>query len=332
MKKRKLGGSNVEITPVVFGAWAAGGWMWGGNERSDSVAAIRASIEAGVTSIDTAPIYGQGLSEEIVGEAIRDFPRAELQILTKCGLRWDIEAGEYFFESEGNDGRPVHTYRYAARDSVIAECEASLQRLGTDYLDLLQLHWPDPTTPIAETMEALATLVNQGKVRAVGVSNYSLAQMKEAEQTISLSSNQMPYSMVLREIESDLVPYCIEHGKGILAYSPLQRGVLTGKYKPGHRFNRGDHRVEHVFFKDANIERINAFLDSIRPIADAHGATLTQFVIAWTIAQPGITAALVGARDAEQAMANAKGGDIELSSDEISQINARLDALSLETD
>ncbi|HVE15104.1 MAG TPA: aldo/keto reductase, partial [Chthoniobacterales bacterium] len=284
----------------------------------------------GVSSIDTAPIYGQGFSEEIVGEAIRGVPRHEIQLLTKCGLRWDTEQGEYFFESEGNDGKPVRTYRYAARDSVIAECEASLKRLGTDYLDLLQLHWPDPTTPIEETMEAFATLVNQGKVRAVGVSNYSVEQMITAEETISLSSNQVAYSMVNRGIETDLVPHCLEHGKGILAYSPLQRGVLTGKYEPGHAFGSGDHRARNEFFQPENIRRINAFLDSIKPIADAHGATMAQLVIAWTVAQPGITAALVGARDAEQARANARGADFKLSVEEIADINGKLDVLTLE--
>jgi aryl-alcohol dehydrogenase-like predicted oxidoreductase len=330
MEIRKLGNTELEITPVVFGAWAVGGWMWGGNDRAKSIEAIRASIDAGVTSIDTAPIYGQGFSEELVGEAIRGLPRHDLQILTKCGLRWDVEAGEYFFESEGNDGRPVRTYRYAARDSVIAECEASLQRLGIDYIDLLQLHWPDPTTPIDETMEAFATLVNQGKVRAVGVSNYSAEQMHIAEQTISLTSNQVPYSMVERDIEADLVPYCLEHGRAILAYSPLQRGVLTGKYLPGHAFAQGDHRARNEFFADENIRRINAFLEKIRPLADAHDATLAQLVIAWTLAQPGITAALVGARDAVQARANAKGGEIKLTAGELAAINRELAALTLE--
>ncbi|MDD5200765.1 MAG: aldo/keto reductase [Terrimicrobiaceae bacterium] len=332
MKKRRLDSSEVEVSVVVFGAWAAGGWMWGGNERAKSIEAIRASIELGVTSIDTAPIYGQGLSEEIVGEAILDIPRADLQILTKCGLRWDVEAGEFFFESEGNDGHPVRTYRYAARDSVIAECEASLLRLGTDYLDLLQLHWPDPTTPIDETMEALAKLADQGKIRAAGVSNYSVEQMRVAEQTVSLASNQMPYSMVNRGIEADLVPYCVERGRAILAYSPLQRGLLTGKYRPGHAFAAGDHRARYEFFTDENVRRVDAFLDSIRPLADARGITLAQLVIAWTIAQPGITAALVGARDAEQARANAQGGEIELTPAELDEIARRLAGLRLDVE
>jgi aryl-alcohol dehydrogenase-like predicted oxidoreductase len=324
MEKRRLGRSELEVSAVVFGAWAIGGWMWGGNDRAESVGAIRAAIDAGVTTIDTAPIYGQGLSEEIVGEAIRGLPRNEVQILTKCGLRWDAVAGEFFFESEGTDGRPVRAYRHAGYDSVIAECEASLRRLGTDYIDLLQVHWPDPTTPIAETMDALATLVHQDKVRAIGVSNFSVEQMREADEAVSLVSNQLPYSMVNRGIEDDLVPYCLEHGKSILAYSPLQRGLLTGKYAPGHVFAKGDHRAENEFFADESIRRVNAFLDEIRPIADGHRATLTQLVIAWTIAQPGITAALVGARDAAQARANAKGGTIKLGAAELAEIRERM--------
>jgi aryl-alcohol dehydrogenase-like predicted oxidoreductase len=329
MERRRLGRSEIEVSAVIFGAWAVGGWMWGGNDRAQSVAAIRAAIDAGVTTIDTAPIYGQGLSEEIVGEAIRHVPRHEVEVLTKCGLRWDVEVGEFFFESEGNDGRRVRTYRHAGYDSVIAECEASLRRLRTDYIDLLQVHWPDPTTPIHETMEALATLVNQEKVRAVGVSNFSVEQMREAERTVSLVSNQLPYSMVNRGIEADLVPYCREHGKSILAYSPLQRGLLTGKYEAGHVFAKGDHRAENEFFEPENVRRVNAFLDEIRPIANGHRATLTQLVIAWTIAQPGITAALVGARDAAQARANAKGGTIKLSAAELTEIRERLTGMEL---
>jgi aryl-alcohol dehydrogenase-like predicted oxidoreductase len=304
--------------------------MWGGNDHQKSIEAIRASIDSGVTSIDTAPVYGQGLSEQIVGEAIRGLPRDEVQILTKCGLRWDAAVGEFFFDSEGSDGSTVRTYRYAARDSVLAECEASLRRLGTDYIDLYQLHWPDPTTPIAETMDAFATLVNQGKVRAVGVSNFSAAQMHDADQLVSIVSNQVPYSMVNRGIEADLVPYCIEHGKGILAYSPLQRGLLTGKFTAGHVFAPGDHRAGNEFFSAENIRRVNVFLDSVRPIADGHRATVSQLAIAWAASQPGIAAVLVGVRDALQARANAVGGHIRLSDGEQAEIRNRLAELKLE--
>lgn len=316
--------NELRVTPVVFGAWPIGGWMWGGADRRNAVDAVRASIDAGVTSIDTAPIYGQGLSEEIVGEAIHGLNRSELQILTKCGLRWDTERGEFFFESEGNDGRTVRTYRHAGHDSVIGECEASLRRLGTDYIDLYQVHWPDPTTPIHETMEALGTLADQGKVRAVGVSNFSVEQMREAEETLGIVSNQVGYSMVNRGIEKELIPYCSEQRRAILAYSPLQGGLLTGKFSPERKFEATDHRGQSAYYKPENIRRVNAFLETLRPIAEDHNATMAQIVIAWTLVQPGITAALVGARDSRQALANARAVDVHLDQAELDRIDANL--------
>ena len=229
MEYRKLGESEVKASVITFGAWAIGGWMWGGADRKDAIAAIKASYDHGVTSIDTAPAYGQGLSEEIVGEAIKGIPRDKIQMLTKFGLRWNVKKGEYYFSSNDNNGNDIDMYRFASRESVMKECEDSLKRLNTDHIDLYQIHWPDGTTPIAETMEALQRLIEQGKIRAAGVCNYSVAQMREAEKTITLASNQVPYSMLLRHIEKELVPYAIEHKKSIIAYSPLQRGLLTGK-------------------------------------------------------------------------------------------------------
>ena len=160
MEYRKLGNSDLSVSAITYGAWAIGGWMWGGTERKDAVAAIKTSYELGVTSVDTAPAYGQGLSEEIVGEAIKSIPRDKIQILTKYGLRWDKQIGEFFFASKGNNREDVNMYRYAGRDSVIYECENSLRRLGTDYIDLYQIHWDDPTTPIEETMEAVSSLID----------------------------------------------------------------------------------------------------------------------------------------------------------------------------
>src|SRR5690606_18679333 len=173
--------------------------------------------------------YGQGLSEEIVGEALKSIPRDKVQVLTKFGMRWDLAKGALAFKSQDNSGRDIDIYKYAGKESVIKECEDSLRRLGTDHIDLYQIHWPDVTTPIAETFEAVLRLQEQGKIRAAGVSNYNVAQMQEAEQVIRLASNQVPFSMVERTIEQELTPYCIQHKKGILAYSPLQRGILTGK-------------------------------------------------------------------------------------------------------
>lgn len=330
MECRKLGKSDLEVSVITFGAWAAGGWMWGGNNQNDAVEAIRAAYDLGVTSIDTAPVYGQGASEEIVGEAIKNIPRDKVQILTKYGMRWDVKKGDFGFKSKDNDGNDIDVYKYAGKESIIKECENSLKRLNTDYIDLYQIHWPDSTTPIAESMEAVAQLIQQGKVRHAGVCNFNKEQVKEAQKYIDLVSNQVPYSMVLRGIEEELVPYCIENKISILAYSPLQRGLLTGKIKPGHKFSEGDHRESLPYFKDESIEKTNKFLDRIRPLAKEKNAALPQLVIRWTVEQAGITIALVGARNKEQSVQNANAANIKLSGEEIDFINQELDKLVLE--
>jgi aryl-alcohol dehydrogenase-like predicted oxidoreductase len=329
MEYRKLGNTDIKLSAITFGAWAIGGWMWGGADRNDALEAIHASYEHGVTSIDTAAIYGQGRSEEIVGEALRSLPRDKVQILTKFGMRWDEKKGRLDFKSADNAGRPIEIYRYAGKESVIKECEDSLRRLGTDYIDLYQQHWPDPTTPIAETMEALTQLIKQGKIRAAGVCNYSAEQMIEAEKTIDLASNQVPYSMVERSIEEELVPYCYNNNKSILAYSPLQGGLLTGKIRPDHVFAQGDHRPATTYFKPENIRRTDILLDRLKPYANLKGASLSQLVIRWTIEQPGITIALVGARNKEQAIQNAEAIKVQLSKREIELLDKELDKLVL---
>jgi aryl-alcohol dehydrogenase-like predicted oxidoreductase len=329
MEYRKLGKSDLDVSVITFGAWAVGGWMWGGTERKDAVAAIKAGYDLGVTSIDTAPVYGQGLSEDIVGEAIKGIPRDKIQILTKYGMRWDLAKGTLAFKTKDNGGKDIDVYKFAGRESIIKECENSLKLLGTDYIDLYQIHWPDVTTPIQETMEAVAELIKQGKVRYAGVSNYNVDQMKEAEKYINLVSNQVPYSMVKRDIEADVLPYSIEQNIAVIAYSPLQRGLLSGKMKPGYKFGEGDHRAGLFYFSDENLKRTNDFLEKIKPLADSKKATLAQLVISWTIQQPGITIALVGARNAEQSIQNAKAIDIKVSVEEISFINSALAKVDL---
>jgi aryl-alcohol dehydrogenase-like predicted oxidoreductase len=244
-------------------------------------------------------------------------------------MRWDEKKGRFDFKSTDNAGHPIEIYRYAGKESVIKECEDSLRRLGTDYIDLYQQHWPDPSTPIAETMEALAQLIKQGKIRAAGVCNFSAEQMAEAEKALSLTSNQVPYSMVERTIEGAVIPYCIEHHKSVIAYSPLQRGLLTGKIKPGHVFAAGDHRPRTGFFQPENIRRVDDFLERLKPLASSKNALLSQLVIRWTIEQPGITIALVGARDKEQATENARAAGTILSSSEIAFIDNELKKLEL---
>jgi aryl-alcohol dehydrogenase-like predicted oxidoreductase len=332
MEYRKLGDSDLEVSAICFGAWAAGGWMWGGTERSDAIKAIRAAHDLGMSSIDTAPIYGQGNSEEIVGEAIKDFPRDKVQILTKYGMRWDLAKGDFYFKSADTKGKPIDVYRYAGRKSIITECENSLRRLGTDYIDLYQIHWPDTTTPIEKTMEAVALLIKQGKVRYAGVCNYNMEQLKEAQKYVNIVSVQVPYSMVVRDIEEELVPYALDHHTSILAYSPMERGLLTGKIKPGHVFAEGDHRAGLYFFTDENIRRTNLFLEKIQPLAAEKNATLAQLVLRWTIEQPGITIALAGARNEQQAIENAKAINIHLSTDELALISHELSQLRLQHD
>lgn len=329
MKYRTLGETDLNLSVITFGAWAAGGWMWGGTERKEAVEAIRASYDRGVNAIDTAPVYGQGTSEEIVGEAIKELPRDKVHILTKYGMRWDLAKGDFGFHSKDNNGKDIDIYKYAAKESIIKECEDSLRRLGTDYIDLYQIHWPDITTPIAESMEAVAQLIKEGKVRYAGVSNYNVAQMKEAGQALTLASNQVPYSMVKRGIEKELVPYCLENHKSIIAYSPLERGLLTGKMKPGHVFANGDHRAAVPFFKEENLDRTAVFLSKIKPIAEEKGISLGQLVLLWTLEQPGITIALVGARNAQQALENAKAAEASISAEELGFITRELSQLEL---
>lgn len=303
--------------------------MWGGTEQNDSIRAIEAAYDYGVTAIDTAPIYGQGTSEEIVGEALMGIPRDKVYILTKFGMRWDVAKGDFAMKSQNNFGKDIDIYKYAGAESVIKECEDSLRRLRTDYIDLYQIHWPDPTTPIQETFEAVAKLIRDGKVRYAGVCNYNAAQMAEASSHVQLASNQVPYSMVKREIEKETVPYCIENHNGILAYSPMERGLLTGKMKPGYQFGEGDHRAGLYLFREDNLRRTNDFLQRIKPIADENGLTLGQLVLLWTIEQPGITIALAGARNTEQAVQNAKAAQKSLSREDIETISAELSALQL---
>jgi aryl-alcohol dehydrogenase-like predicted oxidoreductase len=329
MKKVTLPATDVKITPLTFGAWAIGGWFWGGAEEKESIRAIESAIENGMTTIDTAPVYGFGQSEEFVGKAIKG-KRDKVQILTKFGLRWDIETPNLHFEkTKDNQGNELSIYRLGKKESVIKECDDSLRRLKTDHIDLFQQHWPDSTTPVEETMEALEILKQQGKIKAGGVSNYSAEQMAEADNYFKLASNQVPYSMVLRDIEKELVPYCMKNDKAIIVYSPLQRGILTGKINSDYTFNEGDHRPNTPFYKEPNLSRINRLLEEIKPIAESKNASLAQLVIRWTLAQPGITCVLVGARNEKQVLENIKAAELKISSDEMKIINEKLNNLNL---
>jgi len=307
---RDIGRSGVTASAVGLGTWAIGGWMWGGTDEKESIAAIQASLDAGVTLIDTAPAYGLGRSEEIVGKALAG-RRDKAVIATKCGLVWHTQKGRHFFDQ---DGKPVH--RYLGRDAIFHEVEESLKRLGTDYIDLYITHWQDPTTPIAETMEALEDLRKAGKIRAIGASNVSRTELEDYAQIGGLDAIQERFSMIDREIETELLPVTTREGIATLSYSSLALGLLSGVIGPDRVFEGDDQRRGNPRFSVANREKVATFAADIRPVADAHQASIAQIVIAWTLAQPGITFALCGARNPRQALDNARAGTIRLSDEE----------------
>jgi methylglyoxal reductase len=312
---RNIGSSGIRASAVGLGTWAIGGWMWGGTDEKQSIAAIEAAIDEGITLIDTAPAYGQGLSEEIVGKAIKG-KRDQVVLATKCGLVWHTTKGNHFFDYEG---RPVH--RYLGTESIIYEIEQSLKRLGTEYIDHYITHWQDPTTPISETMETLESLKSQGKIRSIGASNVSSEDLAAYVAAGRLDAVQEEYSMVKRDIETTLLSLCSRHGVSTLSYSSLALGLLSGRIGPDRTFEGDDQRKNNPRFSIANREKVARLMREIGPIARGHGASNAQVVIAWTIQQPGITFALCGARSPDQARENANAGRIRLSQEEIKIIS-----------
>ncbi|MFV0606187.1 MAG: aldo/keto reductase [Niabella sp.] len=320
--KNQLGNSTVSVTPITMGAWAIGGWMWGGNEEKDSIAAIQAYIDHGVTSIDTAPVYGFGYSETLVGKAIKNYSRDKVEILTKFGMVWDREQGDFAMDSVDNNGQPIKVYRYAGYDKIISDVERSLKLLQTDYIDLIQLHWPDTTTPVEEPMRAMEKLLRDGKVKAIGVCNYNASLLAEAEKTVKLSSNQVPYSMLRRHIEDDVIPYAEQHHLSVIAYSPMERGLLTGKYNSFKDLREGDHRSS--YFSRFDMEKVQALLNNLTALAEKYKVTPAQLVLAWTFHQPTVAAALAGARNARQAEENAKAMYVKITADDLTLIRSWL--------
>ncbi len=300
METRSLGTSEVQITPILMGTWQAGKRMWAGIDDQESISAIRAAVEAGITTIDTAEVYGEGHSEQIVAQAVGDL-RDQL-----------VYASKVF----------ANHLKY---DLVIEACDRSLTNLKTDYLDLYQIHWPSGSfnheaVPIEETMKALNKLKEDGKIRAIGVSNFNREQLAEAAQYGRIDSLQPPYSLFWRKIEQDAVPYCVENNISVLAYSSLAQGLLTGKFTPGHQFAKEDHRSANVLFQGENFERAQNALKQLKPIAESHNCSLAQLSLAWLIAQPQ-TQAIAGARTTTQAIDNAKAASINLSPDELQEID-----------
>ncbi|MDY6938110.1 MAG: aldo/keto reductase [Cyanobacteriota bacterium] len=302
METRTLGTSDIQITPILMGTWQAGKRMWVGIEDAETIKAIRAAYDRGITTVDTAEVYGEGHSERIVAEALSD-------------VRDRVVYASKVFAN------------HLKADLVIEACDRSLKNLKTDYIDLYQIHWPSGTwdseiVPIEETMGALNQLKEAGKIRAIGVSNFSVAQIEEAAQYGRIESVQPPYSLFWRQAERELQPYCVEKQISILAYSSLAQGLLTGKFGPDHQFAEGDHRAKNkLYAQKENYDRVQSALEKLRPIAERNQCTLAQLSLAWLIAQPQ-TNAIVGARNPQQITRNAQTAEIQLSEADLAEIDA----------
>lgn len=286
MERRKLPGTDREVSAIGLGTWVAGGSMWGGSEPRVIDKTIEKALELGIDLIDTAPVYGFGRSEEIVGAALEDRgARSKVFLATKCGLAWD-DAGRI-----RRDSSPA---------AVRRDVEASLARLRTDRIDLVQVHWPDPATPIGDTIGEFEKLRKEGKLLWYGVSNFSAAQLRDALAAGRPVVNQVPYNLFEREIEEDTLPACRAAGVGVFAYGAICRGLLSGKFRPGATFPEGDLRRADPKFQPPRLAQYLAAVDRLRPIAFARNKKLTQVAVRWILEQPGVTAALWGARGPTQ--------------------------------
>ncbi|MBD3239456.1 MAG: aldo/keto reductase [Chitinivibrionales bacterium] len=308
MQYRTIGTSEIKVSTVAHGTWAAGGRSWGDVEDQASIEAMKASIEAGVTLIDTAPVYGRGHAEELVGQAIKGC-RDRVVISTKCGLLID----------EGNR-------RSLTPETMRRECEDSLRRMDTDYIDIYFCHWPDPDTPIEETIGGLTALLESGKIRAIGLSNHGPDLVRRAHAAGPLHCLQEHYSLLQRTVEDETLPLARELNPGVMAYAPLGGGILTGKYTAPPSFDKRDVRdFFYPFYKEPLWSRTQDLLDEMRTLAEAKGVSLAQLAVAWVNARDGVTCSLVGAKNPGQAQANAAAADIVLEPAEVDRLTAASD-------
>ena len=310
MEKRLLGNSDLKITPLGIGAWAMGGagwaFSWGYQEDAESVAAIRAGVDAGLNWIDTAAVYGLGHSEEVVAIALEGVSNPPY-VFTKCERTW-------------NDQREIVKSLKAA--SIRKECEASLRRLKRDVIDLYQIHWPEPDEDIEEGWGELAKLQKEGKVRWIGLSNFNATQMERARQIAPITSLQPPYSIVTPAVEDEILPYCLQHNIGVIVYSPMKNGLLSGKMSRERVENlpADDWRRRNPAFQEPQLTRNLATVEVLRGIGQRHGRNPGEVAIAWTLRHPAVTGAIVGARSAAQIEEMARASEFRLTQDEIGEI------------
>ena len=315
MQTRKLGNSDLHITPVGYGAWAIGGsgWQfaWGSQDDNESIAAIHRALELSVNWIDTAAVYGLGHSEEVVGRALKNWHGSRPYVFTKCGLRGDAN-GE--------------VQKVLTADSIRGEVEDSLRRLSVDVIDLYQIHWPpDPDSPeLEEGWSTLADLKREGKVRWIGVSNFNVQQLRRAQTIAPVTSLQPRYSLVHREIEDEILPYCLSENIGVIVYSPMASGLLTGAMtrERAARLPRDDWRRSHPDFTEPELSRNLALVDRLQEIASRHNRSTGEVAIAWTLHHPAVTGAIVGARNARQAEGVMRAGELRLTDEEVTEIEA----------
>ena len=312
MKTKQLGKSDLSITPIGFGAWAIGGsgWEFGWGEQDDkqSVAAIHRALELGINWIDTAAVYGMGHSEEVVALALRTWPGPRPYVFTKCGLRWDEQG---------------YVHRSLNAASIRQECEDSLRRLKLDAIDLYQVHWP--TEELEEGWSAMARLQKEGKVRWIGVSNFDVEEMGRAQAIAPITSLQPPYSLVRREIEHEILPYCRSEELGVIVYSPMASGLLTGAMtrERADALSMSDWRSRDIEFQEPRLSRNLVLVERLREIGERYGRPPGQIAIAWTLRNPAVTGAIVGARNAKQVGANVGAADVCLSDEEIAEIEGK---------
>ncbi|MBI5283093.1 MAG: aldo/keto reductase [Candidatus Solibacter usitatus] len=314
MQTRQLGNSDLFLTPLGTGAWAmgGGGWAfsWGAQDDAESVAAIRAAVDAGMNWIDTAAVYGLGHSEEVVAKAVEGLADRPY-IFTKCERCWDESGG---------------IIKRLKRDSVRSECEDSLRRLKVDVIDLYQIHWPEPDEDIEEGWEAMLRLKEEGKVRWTGVSNFSVAQLERIRRLGPITSLQPPYNLLAREIEGDTLPYCAAHNIGVLCYSPMHSGLLTGKMTRERiaTMDPDDHRQRRPQFQEPLLSRNLALVELLREIGGRHGRTAGETALAWTLRRPEVTASITGLRSAAQLEGVIGAAEFRLSAEEVDQIEGFL--------
>lgn len=310
MEVKVLGRSGLMVSTLGFGAWAIGGTDWGPVDDEESSEAIVTALGEGITLFDTADFYGFGHSETVVGRTLATH-RKEVVIATKGGLRWD--------------GAGDNVRRDASPHWLKAACEASLRRLHTDYIDLYQLHWPDPNVPVAESVGTLQRLREEGKIRHVGVCNLSVAELQSALSTGPITSLQPQYNLLERGAEKELLPFCQDHGLGVLTYSPLAMGLLTGKYVQEQVFSEGDVRGWFPAFRGETFRKHLHTVDQLRPIASGQGKSLAQLAIQWVLSHPAVTSALVGARNPDQVRENARGAGWSITPAGLSRIRSLLE-------